>query len=503
MLSILQAGEFIYEQPAAGYLEYTFKHALTRDVAYNSLLTDHRKTLHERTARAIEALYRERLEDQYVNLAYHYGLSDCATKAVEYLRLGGEQAMDRGGYAKALANVELALKFIERLPEGPERLRAELGVRLLQGLIVAFLFGVGSSERLRTYERVAELGERLDDAAALIPGLVNLAFVLANRQEATRGQEVATRCLRLAEEHKNVEILPYVHTVIGWCAYASGDLTLAFSEFSEVMKQLVSPLHPVAPRMMPLYLGVLAPAMLAQVQQVLGKPDEALKLADEALRRAHSFKNSFTLASALSLLAIVRYERRDAITADELSETLIQVAEKYGFQERLSQGRLLRQWAHAMFGHTAGAAAELEVAAAPISLLLQMDPILVQVYLLDGRAHEALAVINDTLARAQLSGAHIVEPELYRLKAEAILMHDASASAEAEECLRRAIKIARGQSAKWWEVRASMRLARLLASQGDRNEARAVLAEIYNWFTEGFDSTDLKEAKALLDELSA
>jgi predicted ATPase len=118
VLSLLQAGEFIYEQPAAGDLEYTFKHALTHDVAYNSLLTEHRTTLHERTARAIEALYRERLEDQYVNLAYHYGLSDCATKAVEYLRLAGEQAMDRGGYAKALANVELALKFIERLPEG-------------------------------------------------------------------------------------------------------------------------------------------------------------------------------------------------------------------------------------------------------------------------------------------------------------------------------------------------------------------------------------------------
>jgi predicted ATPase len=263
----------------------------------------------------------------------------------------------------------------------------------------------------------------------------------------------------------------------------------------------VSPAQPAAPRRVPLYLSVLAPAMLAQVQQALGKPDEALKLGDEALRRAHSFKNSFTLAGALSLLAIVRYEQRDAVTARELSETLIEVAEKYGFQERLSQGRLLRGWAQAVLGHTTVAAGELEVGAASMSLLLQMETVLVHVYLLDGRGREALVVINHTLARAELSGAHIVEPELYRLKAEAILLLDASASVEAEACLRKAIEIARSQSAKWWELRAKTSLARLQRDTNRRDEARTMLAEIYNWFTEGFDTADLKDAKALLDEL--
>jgi class 3 adenylate cyclase/tetratricopeptide (TPR) repeat protein len=501
MLSTLQSGEFIYEQPAAADFEYTFKHALTHDVAYNSLLINRRTTLHECTATAIERLYRERLEDQYVNLSYHYSLSNRAAKAVEYLRLAGEQAMDRGGYAKAQANVELALKLIEKLPEGPERLRAELGIRLLQGLIVTFLFGVSSTERLQTYERVAELSERLDDASALILGLFNLAFVCSNRREATRGQEIARRCLGLAERHQNLEMMPYIHTLIGWCAYGCGDLLVASSEFSEVMKRPVSPEHPAIPRGMPSYLSVLAPAMLAQVQQALGKPDEALKLGDEALRRAHSFKNSFTLAGALSLLATERYELRDAVTARALSETLIEVAEKYGFQERLSQGRLLRGWAQVMLGHIPVAAAELEVGAASRSLL-QMETILVQLYLLVGRAREALVVINDTLARTELSGAHIVDAELYRLKAEAILMLGASATVEAEACLRKAIEIARGQSARWWELRAAVNLARLLRDTNRHEEARAMLAEIYNWFTEGFDTADLKEAKALLEELS-
>src|SRR5262249_33977286 len=149
--NVLQVGEFIYEQPAVGDVEYTFKHALTHDEAYKSLLTDRRKLLHERTARAIEALYHERLEDYYVNLAYHYRLSDSAAKAVEYLRLAGEQAVDGGGYAQALANLEPALQLIERLPDGTDKLRAELGVRLTEGKTATVLYGVSSAERLHAF----------------------------------------------------------------------------------------------------------------------------------------------------------------------------------------------------------------------------------------------------------------------------------------------------------------------------------------------------------------
>jgi predicted ATPase len=172
LLSGLQAGEFIYEQPAAGDVEYKFKHALTHDVAYNSLLTERRKLLHERTAQAIEALYHERLEDHYTDLAYHYRSSKNAARAIEYLVLSGLQAVERGAYAPALANVEPSLKLIEVLPE-LERLRGELRVRLLEGKIVPVLYGVASPERLRVFERVCELSEQVRDPSALVHGLYN------------------------------------------------------------------------------------------------------------------------------------------------------------------------------------------------------------------------------------------------------------------------------------------------------------------------------------------
>jgi len=127
---------------------------------------------------------------------------------------------------------------------------------------------------------------------------------------------------------------------------------------------------------------------------------------------------------------------------------------------------------------------------------------LARAYLRAGRAERALNTLDKALARSERSGWHLDSAELHRLRAEAILMRDPSGTAEAEACLQTAIEIARGQSAKWWELRTATSLARLLRDTGRRTEARTMLAEIYNWFTEGFDTADLKDAKALLNELS-
>jgi hypothetical protein len=283
LLDVLQAGEFIYEQPAVGDVEYRFKHALTQDEAYKSLLTQRRKLLHERTARAIETLYYAGLEDHYVNLAYHYRLSDSATEAVEYLRLAGEQAIDRGGYAQALANLEPALRLISRLPEGTDKLRAELGVRLMEGRTATVLNGIGSVERLQAFQRVCELSEQLGDDSSLLIGLVNVGFVYSNSMEAECGREVASRCLGRFELAQDSETRRYVHLLVGWCAYGCGELLQASSQFGDLMASLVSARHrPVAGIVSDPWF--IAPSMFALTQLVLGRPDEALKLSEESLR---------------------------------------------------------------------------------------------------------------------------------------------------------------------------------------------------------------------------
>jgi tetratricopeptide (TPR) repeat protein len=500
MLQALQPAEFIYEQPAAGESsKYIFKHALTHDVAYNSLLTERRRMLHERTAQAIEALYHEGLEDYYADLAHHYCSSNNAEKAAEYLRLAGEQAVDRGAYEQAAANVQLALRLIERLPDGVDRLQAELGVRLMEGRIVSVLHGMASTERLNTFQRVCELSEELGDDSSLIRGLFNIGFAYANRGEALRAQEAADRCLGLAEQNQNREMLPRVHVLLARCAYTAGDWIQASSLLSEPMERFGSAYPGIAAGFIPINLWSFVPALYAFVQLALGRPDEALKLSHESLRRARQLKHPYTLAWALAFAAILHSQRREPEAVRSLAEAAIALAEEHGLPERMAEGRLLRGWAMAELGQTQQALAELEAVSPSTSIRVE---IMLNTYVRVGRAEQALALLDENLARFERSGARVYEPQLYQLKSQAILMRDSSATAAAEECLRKAIEIARGQSAKWWELRATMSLARLLASQDRRDEARTMLAAIYNWFTEGFDTLDLKEAKALIDELN-
>jgi class 3 adenylate cyclase/tetratricopeptide (TPR) repeat protein len=500
LLSNLQSAEFIYEQPATADVEYTFKHALTRQVADESLLNERRKLLHERVGQAIEALYAEHLDDHYSELAHHYRSSNNAVKAVEYLRLAGEQAGERGAYAQAFANVEPALKLIERLPEPVSRLRAELGVRLLEGRIVRVLYGAASTERLQTFERVCELSERLGDASALLRGLYGVASAYTNNREVDRGLEISRRCLELAEQSQNDEVLPAIHYLLASGAYFSGDLLQACSRFSDLMKPLGATHLRAAAELLPVNLWATIPGNFALVQHQLGRADEALRLSGEALSRARQLKHSFTLALAIQLAGMLRYFRREPVAARELADAIMALAEEHGFQERLLWGRMLRGWAMTELGQTERGIGELEAAAASSPVLPTM--MLAQVYARDARADRALAIVDEQLARAERTGGHLGEQELHRLKGEAILRRDPSAAAQAEACFRRAIEIARGQSVKWAELRSTVSLARLLRSTNRRDEARAMLAEIYNWFSEGFDTADLKDARVLLEELS-
>jgi class 3 adenylate cyclase/tetratricopeptide (TPR) repeat protein len=509
LLNDLQMGDFIFEQPTSGDIEYTFKHALTHDVAYNSLLTERRRLLHERTAQAIEALYHERLDDHYPDLAHHYRSSHNAAKAVEYLRLAGEQAVDRGTYEQALANVEPALGLLKALPQGPERLRAELGVRLMEGNIVTPLYGLGSDERLQTFQRVCELAEQLDDDSALLRGLLNMPGVYYGRGDIAGGLQMAEKCVGLAERLNSGSLTARFFLALG--GELSGDLLQAASIYGELMKSIRSARQEISSVVLHLNLWVITPARSALVQHALGRPDEALQLIREALRRGRQLKHPFTLTYALLNGAMLHCYRREPEAVRELAEAEIAMAQEHGFREPVAIGRALHRWAIAERGdpERVEAEAELEADSGPVAGAYRIGTYRMATfvmsawaYLRAGRAERALNTLDKALARGERSGLHLDSPEVHRLRAEAILTLDPSAITATEACLRKAIEIARGQSAKWWELRATVSLARLLARTDRRDEARTMLADIYNWFTEGFDTADLMDAKKLFDELA-
>jgi hypothetical protein len=174
MLSVLQAGEFIYEQPAAAEIDYTFKHALTQEVAYNSLLIERRKLLHERAAGSMESLYAERLDDHLGELAHHYERSGNTGKALEYLRRAGEQAAQRSAHAEAIELFSAALRLLKTLPETPERIQRELALQLGLGVSFMIIKQWSAPEVAQLYSRARELCRLLGDPPQLLPVLFGL-----------------------------------------------------------------------------------------------------------------------------------------------------------------------------------------------------------------------------------------------------------------------------------------------------------------------------------------
>jgi tetratricopeptide (TPR) repeat protein len=504
MLSDLQLGEFINEQPSFPDVEYTFKHALTQEVAYNSVLVERRRLLHRRTGAAIESLYRGRLEDHYANLARHYRHSDDVAKAVEYLRLASEQAVERSAYSEAAADLKAAIALVGGLPEGTDRLRVELALHITEGSVATVLHGIGSQERERAFERVCEISERLGDTTSLLRGSIFLSFLYIARGEPLRAREICRRHLDLAEQSGAVEILAPAHWIIELSTLFSGDLNEARRLSYEWRERFEAAPHGA----FPINLSVTVSQHCSLAVHLQGGISEALKLGQESLGRARALNHQFTLGMVLIHVSWLYQVRREPEAVRDVAEAAMALGEEHGFPEWLEWGRWLHGWALAELGDIERGVAEMEAGLAgfvPIGGVPRQAftaAMLAKGYEKLGRIDQAIAMLEDQRVRIERSGERLDEAELYRVKGELLSARDGAGGSEGESCLRKAIEIARQQESRWWELRATMSLARLLAKQGKRAEARAMLAQIYGWFTEGLDTADLKDAKALLDELA-
>jgi predicted ATPase len=528
MLAALQMAEFIYEQPATGDIEYTFKHALTQEVAYNALLVDRRKLLHEHAGQALEAMFAGQLEDHLDELAHHYSRSDNVGKAVEYLGRAGQQAAQRSAYADAINRLTAALNLLQRLPDGPEHIQRELLLQLAVGPALNAVKGFAASETERAYTRARELCERLGNPPELFPTLYGLWVMHINRSAFRTARELAERLLLRAQSAHDPALLTYARMAHGATSYWMGEF-LGAREHLEMAISIYDPERhrPLAFRYGGVDAGVRCLSYAAWTLWHLGYPDQALKRGGEALALAQALSHPFSLAFADGLVGgCLRQLRREARAAQENAERMIALSAEHGLTDYLAwatslcgcamaeQGRYEEGIAHIQEGLAASRATGAEVFR-PYFLCLLAEASMEAGWLDDG-----LNALTEALTAADEHEHRNYEAETHRLKGELLLRRQAERSraeqtnprvapgvvdsntAEAQHCFQRAIEIARKQSAKSWELRATTSLARLLAKQGRNDEARAMLAEIYGWFTEGFDTDDLKEAKALLNELN-
>jgi class 3 adenylate cyclase/tetratricopeptide (TPR) repeat protein len=505
MLSDLQLAEFIYEQPAAGDVEYTFKHALTQEVTYNSILVERRKQIHERAAQAIESLFASSLSDHYDDLARHYHRSGNAPKAVKYLHLAAQQAMNRSAYTEASDQLTAALELLRTQPDDPERDRTELGVRLSLAFCVTLgvsgAFTAGATVDL--LERARGLCEKVGDDASLLGVLAALAFIYCNRPDRQKARAVCEELLGIAIRMDDPEKVGQARFWFGFSSLWEGNFSSALQEFDQVYRLAKGASSKPVVGFGGWRSDSRAFASLAL--WFLGYPERATARSSESFAVAREIASPSDLTAAVIWAGGLNVLLREPKTARAHADEARRLAHEHGLTALLGAS-FSHGWALAHLGQLEEGLSEMlrcriELSGTP--LVPWAFAGLAGSYLAAGRAQEGLEAADEGLELIQRTGSRCFEAEMRRLKGELLLMDDSGAISEAAQCFRDAIEVARSQSAKSWELRATMSLARLLANQDRRAEARTMLAAIYGWFTEGFDTADLRDAKALLEELGA
>jgi predicted ATPase/class 3 adenylate cyclase len=507
-LGELRSAEFIYEQPAAGDTDYIFKHALTQEVGYNSLLIERRKQIHARAGKAIEALFAAHLDDHVAALAYHYRHTDNASKAVEYLGLAGRQSLQRGANEEAIRNLMTAIDLLASFSDESERIQRELPLQLALAPAFISLKGWAAVEVGLAFSRARELCEALGDPPESFSVLFGLYALYLLRGEVRTAFETAEEMRSRAERSGDSTQSLLAHQALGQVLFQMGEFVAARENLENVINLYNREQQGFLAFLVGADVGVVSLSFSAWTLWDLGYPEQALKRSNEALALAHELSHPHTLALAEFFFGLLRLYRRERQAAEEVAGRLLALSAEHGLRAQFALGTILRGGAITGGERNEEAVSVLREGMAatratgtelgrPFYLCL-----LAEALSNAGRVDEGLSALVEADRDAERREDRSHQADTHRLKGELLLKENPSNADEAERCFEQATERARGRSAKSLELRATVSLARLLASRGCRDEARTRLAEIYNWFTEGFDTVDLKDAKALLDELS-
>jgi class 3 adenylate cyclase/predicted ATPase len=508
LLVRLEAAEFIYQRPAFPEVEYSFKHALTQEVAGHSLLTERRSALHERTAQAIETLFPTRIADYCSELAHHYRLSGNVPKAVEYLHRTGQQALQHSAQLDAIHHFGAALELLEHLPDTPARAHQELTLLLSLGPALMVVRGYSAPEVAATYTRALALCTQVGDDSVLFPALLGLRTYYELRAQYSTARELGERLLNVAQTAQDPDLLVDAHAALGATLFCQGDLHNAHEHLNQARILYIPDRHQTHTIEYGLDPGY-ALTFSAWCLWYLGFPDQASMRSRDTLALA-KVTHPFSLLFTLSATSILGQFRHNVQLVEEYADAAIKLSLECGFPFYLAWGNVLQGWARTEQGNIDEGIAQITQGIATYQAAgaeLGCSYFLALKAAAHGRAEQpqvGLDAVADALAMVNRTGEHFYEAELYRLKGTLVLQcpggarPDTLVQHEAQTCFQKAISIARQQGAKSLELRATVSLAQLWETR-DKGAAIQMLAEIYSFFTEGFDSVDLLQAKALLD----
>ena len=508
-LDELVNSELVFRRGAPPEATYSFKHALVQDAAYQSLLKSKRQHLHARIAEALEQRFSDLGETQPEVLAQHLTEAGLAERAILYWRRAGELAAGRSANVEAIAHLSKGLELVRTLPHAAEQLDEELALRLAVGGPLLATKGYAAPEVEETYSRAWALCDQLARSAELFAVLRGLWNCYLVRGEYQRADELAEHLVELAEEqgaplHQALARRARGTTLFFLGRFADAKASLeegiaiddAVAAWEEHRADLL--LHTER-------AAVACRLYAAEALWFLGFPDHARELIESGLALAQRLAHFNSLAFALTWAAMLSNLRREFAVAQARAETAIEIASKHRMSAWFGHASVCRGFALASLGQQTEGIAQIQsgLAAWHVTGARLLDTqwlgFLGEAHLRAGQFADALAALDRATATAEATGEFHYLSELYRLRG--LVLAETAAATETASWLQQAIDTARSQQAKSLELRAATSLARFWRDQGKRAPAHDLLAPIYGWFTEGFDTQDLKDAKALLDEL--
>jgi class 3 adenylate cyclase/predicted ATPase len=517
-LAHLVEAELLYQREAPPQARYTFKHALIQEAAYQLLLKSKRQQYHQRIVEVLTERFPETGQAQPELLAHHCTEAGLKEQAITYWQKASQKAVERSAHIEAVGHLTKGLALLKTLLETAERDPKELGLQLALGASLMATKGFAAPEVEKAYARAWELCQSIGETPQLQPALRGLVAFYVVRSKHGVALEIAEQSLRVAhgtsDPQRRAYDIPGAHAALGVPSLWHGELTVAREHLEQGLENF-SALSLEQRRAMAFLYGqdreVVCLSHLALTLWLLGYPDQAVQKSRAVLLSTSALAHPFSTAYALTLAARLHQCRREVRIVQERAEAGIALSTEQGFPLWSVYGNLLRSWALAAQGQGEASIGQMRQSLAVYRAMgaelgrSYYLALLAEAYQYAGQADEALNAAAEALATAETSEEHVYTAELYRLQGELTLQQShvpRSTFQEAEAHFHKAIEIARRQNAKSLELRAVTSLSRLWREMSKKKEARQMLAEVYEWFSEGFDTPDLSEAKLLLREMS-
>ncbi|MEE9209469.1 MAG: adenylate/guanylate cyclase domain-containing protein [Kiloniellales bacterium] len=506
-LEQLTGFELVFRRGIAPGATYVFKHALVQDTAYESLLKSKRQELHRRIAQVLERDFPESSETEPEILAHHFAEANLSEAAIEYWHRAGRRAVERSSNAEAIAHLNKGIALLDTLPASPERVRTEIALQTVLGVALGQAEGGSSPNVHRTYSRMRELCEQAGDTSGLYAATWGLWYNKQYSVQFEAARDLSEELLALSRGQEDTGLVLQAHHA-AWTTNLTRGAVVSALEHAEHGQRLYD-IHEHgshAFRFGGHDPGVCSLCIGSWSRWLLGYPDQALRCAHDARSLGEELSHPYSLGVAIGFASLVFQLCGRLEQASEWAAGTHSLAGQHGYLGTTwnALAKLTRAWVLTRRSKPQEAHALVRE-----SLQAQKNPMfrpyylgnLSEICLHSGEPERGLEAIAEGLTIVARTDERWWEAELHRLRGELLRASRAQAS-KVEASFRLALKIARRQEARSLELRAATSLTRFWRDQGRTDEARDLLAPVCGWFTEGFETSDLKEAEALLDKLS-